>query len=228
MTRGSVAAAVVLLQPKRIAINLERVRRAGLVDKVPNEWQLALGVLRMWHRVIVRTDTVGTCQDQAVRATWRARLLSNRAFRLPALLAERAVAPLDLTGLASEPERLFRHLLGAHHDAEQFVYDLEILAAYPGKLEELRVAALSVVDGSHRRARWLRDLVVFENYHENLLAAVERAVKGDLGLDEDDASNPDVSFRAYLDWCARQPTSPGATWRAWRTGDYSLEHGVSA
>jgi hypothetical protein len=229
MTPDSVVSALLLLKPKRIAVNLERVRRAGLVDSVPNQWQLALGVLRMWHRIIMRTETVGTCEGQAIRPTWRARLFANRAFRLPALVAERAVAPLDLTGLASDPDRMFRHLLGAHHDAKQFIYDLEILAAYPGKLEELRLAAKAVVDGSDRRASWLRDLVVFENYHENLLEAVERAVEGNLEIeDTEGAGDPDISFRAYLDWCARQPTNASATWQAWRRGDYSLEHGVAA
>jgi hypothetical protein len=32
---------------------------------------------------------------------------------------------------------VIRHLLGAHHDANQFVYDLELLAHH-GRLDELR------------------------------------------------------------------------------------------
>ncbi len=31
-----------------------------------------------------------------------------------------------------------------------------------------------------------------------------------------DASDPDISFLAYLDWCASQPPTLGQSWRAWR------------
>ena len=104
--------------------HLERMRARGVVDVAPTPWQLCLGVLRLWHRLVFRTDTVGTSAGP-IRPTWRARLLRRRALRLPFLFAERAVNPLDFTGLRSEPERLMRHLLGAHHDANQFVFDSE-------------------------------------------------------------------------------------------------------
>ena len=52
------------------------------------------------------------------------------------------------------------------------------------------------------RARWLRDLTVFEGYHEALLVAVEAALGGKLELSDADARSPDVSLRAYLAWCA--------------------------
>ena len=45
-----------LWRPRAILGNLERVRRAGLVEEVPNLWQVSLGVLRMWHRLLFRTD----------------------------------------------------------------------------------------------------------------------------------------------------------------------------
>lgn len=209
---------LVLLQPSRVRAGIERLRARG-VGPLPGDWQLCLGVLRMWHRLLFRAETVGTCTGGKVRATWRARLLALRPLRFPFLVAERAVAPFDFTGLASPPERVIRHLLGAHHDQNQFVYDLELLAHH-GRLDELHEAVRAVVARDDDRARWLRDLTVFEGYHESLLAAVERALARGPEMSEAEARDPDISFGAYLAWCARQPATPADTLRAWRDGRF--------
>jgi hypothetical protein len=217
-----------LLAPRRIERNLERIRAAGTVVEAPNLWQLSLGVLRMWHRILVRPETIGMCTTHPVRSTWRARLLQYRPLRFPFLVAERAVAPLDLTGLASPPERLLRHLLGSHHDGNQFVYDLQILSCYPGQLEALARAARTVVESDTPRTRWLRDLTVYEQYHESLYAAVARALADGPTLPPAEADDPDLSFLAYLGWCAAQPPTLTATLAAWRAGRFSLAGGVGA
>jgi hypothetical protein len=216
-----------LLRPARIADNLELVRRAGIVEHTPNLWQLSLGVLRMWHRVLFRSETVGTCTDHPVRHTWRARILQYRVLRVPFLIAERAIAPLDFSGLVSSPERVMCHLLAAHHDKNQFAYDLQMLAAHPGWLERVRDEAKKTVESRDARARWLRDLVVYDGYHESLLSAVERALRGDYALPPEDASDPDVSFVAYLHWCARQPPTPRDTIALARRGAFSIASGVN-
>lgn len=218
----------VLLQPAAVQRGLERVREAGVVPETPNLWQVSLGVLRMWYRVVFRFDTIGTCRDRRVRPTLRARLLQYRPLRFPFLLAERAVAPFDFSGLASPPERILSHLVGAHHDRNQFAYDLELLSVYPGWLERVREAAAAVVASDGPRARWLRDLTVFEGYHEDLVDAVERAIEGRLRLDPDEADDPDISFLAYLRWCARQPATPAETFAAALRGELSFEAGPVA
>ncbi len=215
-----------LLRPAPIFANLERMRAAGHVAAVPTPWQLSLGVLRLWHRVIARGDTVGT-SAAPVRASWRARALVHKPLRLPALLAERAIAPLDFTGLASSPARVIRHLLGAHHDRHQFVYDLELLAHH-GALPALHAQVRAVVapgPADAARARWLRDLTVYDGYHDDLLAAVERALRDGptAPLTAAEADDPDVSFGAYLRWCVRQPTTPAATLAAWRAGTFRFD-----
>lgn len=211
---------------ERILAHLDLMRARGVVDVAPNPWQLCLGVLRLWHRNLFRTETVGTSPGGTIRATWRARLLANRAVRLPCLLVERAVAPFDFTGLRSPPERLIRHLLGAHHDGNQFVFDLELLAGH-GRLEQLRDAVSEVLAKDSQRTRWLRDLTVYEGYHENLAAAVERAVRaGGPALTAAEAADPDLSFRGYLAWCARQPATPAATLEAWRAGRFAFDSGL--
>lgn len=216
----------VLFVPKHVAGGLEHVAAAGLVERLPNLWQIELGVLRMWHRVLFRSGSIGTSRTNPARRSWRARLLHYRLLRFPFLVAERAVAPLDFSGLASSPRRIVRHLLGAHHDGNQFAYDLQLLSAYPGGLEQVRELARQVVEHDSPRSRWLRDLAVYERYHENLLASVERALQGDFELPPDEADNPDISFIAYLDWCAAQPPTPAETWALWREGRYTIAGGV--
>ena len=57
------------------------------------------------------------------------------------------------------------------------------------------------------RSDWLRDLCVYEGYHQDLLKAVDLARVGDFGLSSAESYDPDVSFHAYMDWCCRQPAT---------------------
>jgi hypothetical protein len=210
----------------KVEEGLSRVRDARLIERVPNLWQIHLGVLRMWHRVLFRSGTIGTSTVHAVRATWRARWFEARPLRFPFLLAEGAIAPLDFSGLVSSPDRILRHLLAAHHDRNQFAYDLELLRAHPGWLERVRSAAEEIVEHDTPRSRFLRDLTVYESYHEDLLAAVTRALAGEETLNHVERQDPDVSFLAYLRWCARQPETPRETWEALLQGRYTVSEGV--
>jgi hypothetical protein len=212
----------ILVRPEPILANLERVATAARLDPAPNPWQLCLGVLRLWHRVMFRMQTVGTSAEGRIRPTWRARALAWRALRLPFLLAGRAVTPLDFTGLASPPEQIMRHLVGAHHDRNQFVYDLELLGYY-GKLEALRAEVRELIASDDEHARWLRDLTVFEGYHESLLAAVEHALADGAAMTDEEARDPDISLLAYLRWCAQQPATPRETLQAWRAGAFRFD-----
>lgn len=219
-------ARAILIDAAGVERGLERLRASGAFGAVPNSWQITLGVLRMWHRIAFRSETIGT-SSAPTRRTLRARLLGLRPLRFPALLRERAIAPLDSSGLLSTRERVLRHLLGAHHDRNQFAYDLEMLLADPGALEELEARADAVVRGADPRAEWLRDLVVFEGYHEALLAAVRRALDGDFGLSEAERLDPDISFGAYLAWCARQPATPRETIDAALKGHFQIARGIA-
>lgn len=192
---------LLLWQPERVEEGLERARRLGL--PTPSPAQVWRGVLRMWRRVLLANQTVGTSLDP-VRSGWRPQLLKYRAARLPFLLRERVVAPLDFSGLVSSPERICRHLLGAHHRPEQLVYDLELLSLHPGALESLEQAARDVVIHDTPRTRWLRDLCVFERYHEQLLDAVVRFRRGEPVLTPAQALDPDLTLRGFLGWCAKQ------------------------
>jgi len=225
--RLPLVAHLLLVDAARVEARLDELRPAGAHHAVPNAWQVALGVARMWHRVIFRSGTIGTSARHPVRRTWRARLLVFRPLRFPFLLAERAIAPLDFSGLLSRRERIVRHLLGAHHDARQFAYDLELLATLDRPaLEEVLAVVRALLAEESSRARWLRDLVVFERYHEELEAAVLRALEGDYGLTEEERVDPDIAFGAYLAWCARQPATPHATRALWREGRFTIAEGA--
>jgi hypothetical protein len=206
---------VLLARPGRVRENLRRMEVTGVVAKTPNPWQICQGVVRMWHRVVFRPETIGMSKSFQPRTSRRARLLEYRPIRFPFLLRERAVAPLDFSGLASSPERIISHLLGAHHDGHQFVYDLQLLEVHEGAIDEVERRALAVVRGEDPRSEFLRDLVVYERYHENLLEAVRSFKRGELRLSPEDEASPDISFTAYLDWCAAQPETPAETLRTW-------------
>jgi len=204
--------------------NLNKREHADLVEgESPNAWQLSLGVMRMWHRSIFRTDTIGTSSEGRVRETWRAKVLHNRTLRLPFLLMEGAVAPFDLTGLASSKERIIKHLLGAHHDGNQFIFDIDLLLAHPGALEELRDRAMAIVQSDSKRSTWLRDLTIFEGYHESLLRAVEATIDKGIALSEEERWDADISLSGYLSWCAQQPSTPADTLRAVAAGTFAFD-----
>lgn len=202
---------LLLYKPRQIRRSLIRMRRAGLIEQVPTLWQVTLGVLYMWHRILFRAETIGV-GDEPVRPTRRARLLERKPLRLPFLLRERAITPLDFTGFASGPERIICHLLGAYHPGDNFVYDLQALSANPGALDELRRRVAAVVDTDDARSQWLRDLTVYDGYHERLLAAVDRALAGDFSVA--DEANADTTVPAFVAWCTSQPPSPVASLRA--------------
>lgn len=225
MARHHPLTRLMLLDPGRVERRLEAFAARGILERVPNSWQVTLGAMRMWHRMLFRPESIGNC-DNPVRDSWRARLLHNRALRIPALFHARAIAPWDLSGLFSSHERVGRHLLAAHHEQNQFAYDLEMLADDPGSLERIREAAQAVIDGSHPRANWLRDLAVFEGYHEDLVAALDDALAGELRLSPAEQKDPDISFLAFMRWCATQPATPGATRRAWMEGRYTWADGL--
>ena len=211
----------ILFGPKRVLHNLAAVEAAGMTEKVPSLWQIELGVLRMWHRSLFRSETIGLSRDFAVRRGWRARLFQYRPIRFPFLLWEGSVVPWDLSGFLSTPERLMTHMLGTHHDGLQFIYDLAILRLYPGAMESMRARARAVVENDSRRSRWLRDLCVYEQYHETLLKEVEQVCEH--GIPKVGEDDPDLTFSGFLRWCAKQPATPMETWRAWRDGKFSFQ-----
>jgi len=222
MMRAPLLSRLLLLSPARIQQMLEAAHARSMIAVPPNVWQITLGVLRMVHRMLSRPESIGLSLDRPPRKGLRARVMRSRPLRFPFVLAIGAVRPWDLSGLLSRPDELIRHLVGTHHDRHQFAYDLQILSLTEGALPRLLAAALDAQAGTSARARLMQDLCVFEGYHDNLVHAADRALAGDFLLTPDEQRDPDISFAAYLDWCAAQPATPGETLTAIRRGDFAV------
>lgn len=216
---------LLLRRSQRIMANVHQAHDAGLIANPPNEWQLVLGILRMWHRMVFRPETVGTATTATVRNNLRARMMAYRPLRFPFLVKERVIAPLDLTGMISSPARIRRHMLGAYHAGNEFHYDLQLLSFRPGELEILRDQVRDLLARDTARHRWIRDLTVYEGYHEALAEAVDAALEhGVFNPDLDD--DPDWSLVGYLNWCARQPRTRAETRALRLAGKFQIEQGV--
>lgn len=210
---------LLLWSPRRIARRLDALQARGTIEAAPSLYQVWMGVLYMWTRVVLRPETIGLSGDEPVRRTPGARRLENRLLRIPAVLRARAVNPLDQVGLGSSAEHIQRHLVGTYHPGDNALYDLQVLDV-DGAIPALRELVASVVDGTHPRAEALRDLCVYEGYHERLLTMVDRwLTEGPTGFQ---AAHPDTTLRAFMAWCARQPEGPLATARAAARGEWSL------
>ena len=59
-----------------------------------------------------------------------------------------------------------------------------------------------------------------------LRALPQRVLEGDEGLTPEEEVDPDISFWAYLGWCARQPATPSATLTAWREDRFRFSDGL--
>jgi hypothetical protein len=141
-------------------------------------------------------------------------------LRFPFLLWEGSVVPWDLSGLTSSPDQLICHLVGTHHEDQQCVYDLEILSCYPDALSQLKRKVDEIVSGIDPRSEWLKDLVVYEGYHQTLLDLMKmiETAGWKVNLSSEMKRSVDLSFYATLTWCSQQPLTPRETWRAWRQG----------
>lgn len=190
---------------------MDRLVDAGLLARPLTGRELVRAQGYNRYRLLFRPGTVGTSAGR-VRPGWRARLLSWRAARLPAAIAEEALSLLDLTGLSRRPDQLIHHLLAAHHEGWQLHYDLELLSAHPGALERLEGLAERMVREDTPRTRWLKDLCVFEGYHEALLASVRAFRACTISMSPEERSNPDITLQAFLAWCQRpreaEPVTP--------------------
>ncbi len=221
--RGSIASVMtmplgwlvrfVLRNPERVEWHLDRLYELGRIDVKPNLWQVSLGVGYMLHRMVFRPATIGL-DVSPVRRTWRARLWQYRPLRFPFLLWKKAIVPTDLTGLSSSNEQKHTHLVGAYHPGDNALYDLECMSWDPHSIMELRRDVVEIIAGQTSRSELLKDLTVYEGYHERLLHLIDRAIAGDFEPVPEKTNHPDTTLRGFLHWCAAQPGTPEATFGA--------------
>lgn len=208
----------VLRNPERVAWHLEKLHAHGRIDVRPNLWQVTMGVMYMLHRMVFRPATIGL-DDSPVRKTWRARLWQYRPLRFPFLIWQKAIDPIDLTGLSGTMARKHSHLVGAYHPGDNALYDLECMTCDPEALKALRADVADILQNQSARAQFLKDLTVYEGYHERLLHLIDRALVGDFAPAQGQEDHPDTTLRGFLRWCAAQPETPDSTLRAFLQGE---------
>jgi hypothetical protein len=206
-----------LRHPERVLWHVDKLYEAGRIDKKPNLWQVSMGVFYMVHRILFRSETIGV-DESPVRSTIGARLLRYRPLRFPFLLLTGSVDPIDLTGLAGTVEQKLTHLVGAYHPGDNALYDLECIAFDQEAIRKLQKDVESIVAEKTLRGRFLKDLTVYEGYHERLLSLVERALRNDYAPAADHVDHPDTTLRGFVRWCAAQEETPEKTLEALRQG----------
>ncbi|MBK9261239.1 MAG: hypothetical protein IPM54_15715 [Polyangiaceae bacterium] len=212
----------VLRNPERVEWHLDRLYELGRIDVKPNLWQVSLGVAYMLHRMVFRPSTIGI-DETPVRRTFRARLWQYRPLRFPFLLWQKAIDPIDLTGLSGSMERKHSHLVGAYHPGDNALYDLECMTCDADALAKLREDVVKIIQGDSARARFFQDLTVYEGYHPRLLQLIDRAMAGDFAPQPGKEDHPDTTLRGFLRWCAAQPDTPEATFDALLQGTLRFE-----
>lgn len=212
--------AVFLGRAKRVQQNLEKLVGAGVIHEAPTLFQSLCGVLYMLHRITQRPESIGIA-DAPARTNLRARILARRPIRAPFLIGSRTIRPWDLTGFASSPRFLRRHLVGTYHPGDNALYDLALLRAFPGELELLRAQVDEAMAGSTPRGRWLQDLCVYEGYHAHLSDLVDQALAGDLDAKADGVAS-DATLQGYVDFLLSQPKDFSEAFAAMRKGEFKL------
>lgn len=211
---------IFLGRARRVQANVQRLADAGLIERAPTLTQCAFGVLYMLHRIVRRPESIGIA-DAPERSTRRAKWLAKRPIRAPFLIASRTIRPWDLTGFASSPRFLRRHLVGTYHPGDNALYDLALLAAFPGELDKLRMQVAEAIEGQTIRGRWLQDLCVYEGYHAHLAELVEQAAAGDLTPHVDGVAS-DATLAGYVDFLLCQPRDLSEAVGAIRRGEFRM------
>jgi hypothetical protein len=130
---------------------MQQLARAGVIEQLPNRWQLVAGIvdmLRFW--VVPAAGGDAAAQDSHLAY-----------YQLVRFVAEPATI-LDPVGLFTERDMIVRHVMQVAHDNPG--YDLELLHMFDDGVEELVRQLDAVLAGTHPRARTVRAIVEEPDY----------------------------------------------------------------
>lgn len=204
---------LLLHNPKLLQKNLRLLKERGHIREIPTLWQVFQGMAQQWWYTVNNLETLGHDFENPIRDSIGAKLLQPHAMRFLPLMIEGAINPADRTGLALTPERKMRHILGTHHPPETVIYDLQLLDCYPGALDTLRAKLVAIIEGDDFKSRWLKDLVVYEGYHESILPTVDRAIAGDFSVSLPPRPGDDFTVGSFAERCLACPPKPDGTIR---------------
>jgi hypothetical protein len=138
---------------------LQRLRRRGLIDRIPSRVQLVVGsidMLRFW----ITPAAADYYKAKGIHFGFHQVL---RFFDEPASLA-------DPVGFFSERDGIIGHLMQVVHANP--VYDLQLLQMFDDGLDQLERQLEQMLDGTHPRAASIGAIVEEPDYHARLLEFV--------------------------------------------------------
>jgi hypothetical protein len=193
---------------------LERLEELGLLEEIPNDWQLAVGSYRMLFEFLIPSSEF--LYADAGKDFWWQQVL--RVLDEPS-------AVMDPTGLYASQEAIISHLIQVTHF--EAAYDVALLHMFPGGLDALEEELRQLVAGTHPRQEALDAIVERPEYHEKLLEAVVRyradphehwrcstvptpPNSGEVFAFGENFLTPG----RFFEFCSKQPASPLASLRA--------------
>ncbi len=141
---------------ERVIPRLQRLRRLGYIDEVPNRTQRMLGAIDMLRFFIV-----------PAAADYYAGKGINFRFHTLLRFLDDPASIIDPTGFNSTLDAIIGHVMQVVHANPQ--YDFQLLESFEDGLDELERQLRAVLDGTHPRAASIRSIVEDPEYHARLL-----------------------------------------------------------
>jgi hypothetical protein len=142
-----------------VRARLRRLRVLGHVERVPTRIQLAVGAADMM-RFFINPAAADYYLSQGLDYWFH---ITLRFLDDPSSLA-------DPLGLFSTRDAIIGHLMQVVHANP--VYDLQLLSAFDGGLDELEKQIQELIEGTHPRAKSIGAIIEEADYHARLLAFV--------------------------------------------------------
>lgn len=143
----------------RVLPRLERLKRLGHIEEIPNRIQRIVGAIDMLRFFIV-----------PCAADYYASKGINFRFHTFLRFLDDPASMIDPTGLNSSRDAIIGHVMQVVHANPQ--YDFQLLETFEDGLEEMERQVMQVLDGTHPRAASIRAIVEDPDYHERLLGHI--------------------------------------------------------
>lgn len=143
-------------RPTAIDERLQRLHRLGYVEQIPSRVQLAIGAYDMLRFFIV----------PAAEDYYESKGINFNFHQVLRFLDDPA-SLVDPTGLLSTTDNIIGHLMQVTHANP--CYDLQLLDAHEGGLEELEKQVEQMLAGTHPRTRSIQAIIEDPTYHGKLL-----------------------------------------------------------
>jgi hypothetical protein len=157
--RQLVALCSAYFRPGLVRKRLERLRALGHVDAVPSIGQL----------LVAGRDQMMVGAAEETKIFYRAQGIPWVFHNARRFLSGPATM-LDPIGLFAPPEAIVHHVLQTFH--RHPVYDLVLLRAHDGGVEEMARQARQILEGTHPHQRALTSLIEDGAYHARLPADI--------------------------------------------------------